>query len=247
MEEQHKWAQWKRRRPRFEFNDSEKISLSNEEQFPSDSLSASVKGRIIHKVLQQNPDPENLSLIIKENISAFNNSNNEEDIPDSIAASIENEVFTFINSNEYKYLNSFDKFYNEFEIYLKENNYYLFGIIDKLVYANDKLIIVDYKTDDISDSEIGVRANSYHQQIGFYSYILKGYLKDVKEIEGRIEFIKYPGKPAIFKYNEHNWERLRVGIKNFIKNLRENNFSPNFEHCSYCGFFLDSKKCVAIH
>ncbi len=247
MEEQQNWNQQKQRKTRFEFNDSEKISLSNEEQFPSDSLSASVKGRIIHKVLQQNPDPENLSDIIKENISAYDNSINKEDMSNLTESNIEEEIISYINSDEYKFLNSFEKFHNEYEIYLKENNYYLFGIIDKLVYTNDKIIIVDYKTDNIADSEIEIRANTYQHQLGFYSYIIKGYLKEVKEIEGRIEFIKHPGKPVKYKYNEHNWMKLNTGIKNFINNLRENNFNPNFEHCSNCGFFLNSKKCVAIH
>ena len=246
MEEQQKWNKWKQGRTRFEFNDSEKISLSNEDQFPADSLSASVKGRIIHKVLQQNPNSENLAGVIKENISAYINSVNKDELFEISAVNIEKEMVPFINSDEYKFLNAFEKYYNEYEVYLKENNYYLFGIIDKLILADGKIIIVDYKTDNIAESEIEERAKKYHNQLAFYSYILKSFFVEVNEIEGRIEFINQPQKPVIFNYNQNNWQELKTVIKNFIIHLRENNFNPNLEHCRYCGFFLNKKKCVAI-
>ncbi len=247
MEEQQKWNKWKHGRFWFDFNDSEKISLANEDQFPTDLFSASIKGRIYHKILQQNPTEENLSKIIKENVSANINSVNEEEILDFSASRFEDEIIPFINSDEYKYLNSFKNFHNEYEIYLKEDNYFLFGIIDKMIFTNKKIIIIDYKTDNIKATEIEERAGNYQNQMSFYSYILRGIFRNISEIECRIEFLKQPGIPIIFKYNEDNWKELKLRIKYFINHLRENNFNPNLEHCRYCGFFLNSKKCVAIH
>ena len=47
---------------------------------------------------------------------------------------------------------------SEFEIYCEEGEHYLYGIIDKLIIETDKLIIVDYKTDNISQEQLISRA-----------------------------------------------------------------------------------------
>lgn len=69
-------------------------------------------------------------------------------------------------------MSAFKNYKNEFEIYLKENDYFLYGIIDKLIIENDKAIIVDYKTDTIEEKEIQGKIENYINQLSFYSYIV---------------------------------------------------------------------------
>lgn len=49
---------------------------------------------------------------------------------------------------------SLPSYKNEFEIYIKENDYYLHGITDRIIFDKDKIIICDYKTDNIGSEEI---------------------------------------------------------------------------------------------
>jgi PD-(D/E)XK nuclease superfamily len=242
IEEQRSWDKRNWKAKRFEFNDSENISLSMEDQIPSDRLSSDLKGKIIHKILERNPTVENLSELISITFSS---------LPNPLAGidsiqSIKDELESFLESEEYNYLSSFRNFYNEYEIYLKQDNFYLLGIIDKLIIEDDKIIIVDYKTDNINETEIADRAGIYKNQLLFYSYILKEYFKSAHKIESRIEFIKHPNKRVIFQFDEKNRLEINQKLKDFIKNLRTNNFNPNLDHCSNCVFSNSPNKCVAI-
>lgn len=49
---------------------------------------------------------------------------------------------------------SIPSYKNEFEIYIKENDYFLHGITDRIIFDKNKIIICDYKTDNIESKEI---------------------------------------------------------------------------------------------
>lgn len=198
------------------------------------------KGKLIHYILSKNISEENLAQFVKKQIkNKFDDSNSG--LPED---EILNDLLLFYNSSEYKLINSFPVYKNEFEAYLKEDNFYLFGILDKLIITDKKMIIIDYKTDNIKRNEINIRAEIYLPQLKFYSYIISRLFNKKQKIEGRLIFIKYPENPFVFNYDELSQKNIKSSVKAMINSIRNNNYSVNLDVCKKCIFSDDNTQCI---
>jgi len=230
----------------FDYNSREEnddLMYTNDKQKTS-GFSA-VKGRIIHKILQNDVAPKELDEFVEKNIK------NEIDVFDyseNTAQKLKNNILQDINkyfsSSTYKEISTYQTYHNEFEIYLKENDYFLYGIIDKLIIENNKAIIIDYKTDDISSEEIAQRAKNYLPQLEFYSYITGRFFPDVNEIELKLIFIKHPEKLFQKSIKREYLARIRNNLTKMVDSVRNENFTQNLEHCNKCLYSLENNKCV---
>ena len=127
---------------------------------------------------------------------------------------------------------------------LKENDYYLYGIIDKLVIEDDKIFIFDYKTDDILEEEIPKRAESYFNQLKFYSYIVSRLYGKIKDFKLQLIFLKFPEHKIALELNKGEVQNFNLEIEQMVKDIRDKNFSKNLAHCKRCSFALDNGQCV---
>lgn len=216
----------------YEFNFKEEEEL----QYHSD-----VKGRVIHSVLKENPEVENLEELIERYLKE--ESINDENAVSLLKQKIYSELERFCSSELYKNLLQ-TKSKNEIEIYCKEGEHYLFGIIDKLIFENDKIIIVDYKTDNINDNQIEERANEYFIQLQFYAYILSKYYKEYNSFLTRIIFTKYPANVIEKEITRNELSSFSKKLNDIISKIINNEFNHNLNHCSKCNFALDGGKCV---
>jgi disulfide oxidoreductase YuzD len=157
------------------------------------------------------------------------------------------DLLRFYESDELKFINSFPNYRNEFEIYLIERDYYLFGILDRLIIDEKKIIIIDYKTDNIKGNELNSRARKYLSQLKFYAYIVSRLFRKSQEIEGRIIFIKYPENPFVFKYDAVSDSNIKSVIDSMIVSIRNGNYSVNLSVCNDCIFADDNSKCLKIN
>ncbi|MDH3268695.1 MAG: PD-(D/E)XK nuclease family protein, partial [Ignavibacteria bacterium] len=202
-----------------------------------------LKGKIIHYALRKNLNKENISSFVEGRLK-----NTLGDwIPQKLKEDIIGDLLRFYKSDEYKFINSFPNFQNEFEIYLKERDYYLFGILDKLIIDEKKIIIIDYKTDNIKENELNSKAEKYLSQLQFYAYIVSRLLSKSQEIEGRIIFIKYPDKPFVFNYDDNSDSNIKSGINSMIESIRNSNYSVNLSICNDCIFADDKSQCIKIN
>jgi ATP-dependent helicase/nuclease subunit A len=198
------------------------------------------KGQLIHYILRKNISRDELTEFVVEKLKK--NFNGE--IPESLKTEILNDLNLFYNSDEFRFISSFTNYRNEFEAYLKEDDFYLFGILDKLIIEDQKLIIVDYKTDNIDPSEIEANSQKYLPQLKFYAYIISRLFEQKYEIEGRIIFIKYPDHPFIFNFDEAADQSIKSGIKSMIYSIRNSNYSVNLNACKNCIFADENKQCI---
>jgi len=200
-----------------------------------------IKGRIIHRILQKAEeiiDREVIKkLILKEDAS----------IPvktaGDLAGEIEADLKTFFNSNVYAGIKSSGG-ENEYEVYNQENDYILFGIIDRLIIKDSIITIIDYKTDDIAASEIKEKAGEYLNQLKFYSYIIWNIFNSSYRIVLKIIFIKHPEN--YFEKEESKNDLLETGIRirKMIENIRNNIFEKNKSHCKKCIYSEDHINCI---
>jgi len=234
---------------RFDFNSEETEQDKFEDSDSEKTIRsiADVKGRIIHRILQREIPEENLCDLISAEVK------NEIGIQEynqpgisEFELGIYNDALKFYKSDSYTFLKKFDNYKNEFEIYVKENDYYLYGIIDKLIITGSKVIIVDYKTDDIKNEEIEERSKAYLTQLKFYSYIVNRFLPGINQFELRLIFIKHPDDPVILNAASEDISLNNKEIEMMVKNIRQNNYVKNTEHCARCSYSVRFKSCIVL-
>ncbi len=202
------------------------------------------KGRIIHKVLQNNLAINNLDIFVDSLIQ------NEFDIFEKSSIQliefkneIINDLKNFYSSNIYKEINSYKNYKNEFEIYSKEVDYYLYGIIDKLIIDQNNLIIIDYKTDEINENNLSFKLEHYLIQLMFYAY-LTSKLFPSKKIETKLIFIKDLDKSKSQVIDNNSIIEFKKKINDMVISIRQNKFPSNTKHCFECHFADENNRCI---
>lgn len=227
----------------YDFNEKEIIKNIDEEIVTFNDYSAR-KGRIIHKVLENNI-AENMLYnfidnLIQNEFDIFEKSSIQ---LDELKKDIIEDLKNFYSSEIYKEIISFDNYKNEFEIYSKEEDYYLYGIIDKLIINYDKIIIVDYKTDEINENNLSTKLQHYLTQLMFYAYLISK-LYQQKTIELKLIFIKEPNKSINQVIGRNSILEFKKKINEIVNNIRQNKFPPNTNHCSECHFADENNHCI---
>ena len=114
-----------------------------------------------------------------------------------------------------------------------------------MLFKDNKIIIVDYKTDNILESQIKTRGEKYLSQLNFYALILNRIYPLFSEIEIRIIFLKYPNKPFIKMFTKKDENRIKSALNDLIFSIRNNNYSVNLDYCSQCIFSANHNRCIA--
>jgi ATP-dependent helicase/nuclease subunit A len=224
----------KRQQNNYEFN--------SKEDDESNSF-ADLKGRIIHNILKDKFDKNNLESMIDALIHGESINAKSGQI-EKIKTGILNELISFSSSKVYEELQSHSYYKNELEVYCEEGGHYLFGIIDKLIYDGDKLIVVDYKTDDVEADQIKYRAENYFPQLKFYAYILTKLYPDYPKYAMKLIFIKHPEEIVLKEYGRDDMKKFGNEINNSIAKIIKRDYKPNTNHCNKCHFALDGNNCV---
>jgi hypothetical protein len=225
---------------RYDFSYKEDIYEDQKEE--GIRVSAQLKGSIIHRILQKNEgdiSKDEIALIIKEEEGITG-----VEIAETLSVDIFNHLKGYFKSDIYRSIKGYNNYYNEHEIYTNEKDYFLHGIIDKLIINDKKAIIIDYKTDSIQRKEIFDRAELYLPQLKFYSYIVSRFFEELTSFELRLVFINFPAVDV--KEIISRDEVLKTGneIRKMVNHLRLREFEQNLSHCSDCNFSLTNSKCI---
>jgi ATP-dependent helicase/nuclease subunit A len=216
----------------YEFNDKEDSDLK---------LYAAMKGKIIHSLLNENVTVENLESSIEKKISYENLTDFEKA---KLTRNIKILLELYLNSKSYSQISEFNNYKNEYEIYCEEGEHYLYGIIDKVIFHNDKIIVIDYKTDSVDKNEIINRAESYFHQLKFYAYLLSKLYPDTLSYEIQLLFLNHPDTLISQNITNENLSNFKIELNEAIRKIHENSFSKNYNHCSKCHFSIEGNKCV---
>ncbi|MCL5030283.1 MAG: UvrD-helicase domain-containing protein, partial [Bacteroidetes bacterium] len=213
------WEKERKNNFNYEFNEHEDESLSSEQDTALDKGQrnySNIKGRIVHKILQTEINYDEVDNHLTEMILSELGSDEDKTVIKNLEAEVKENLLIFYNSKEYEELSKFKNYKNEFEIYLKENDYFLYGIIDKLIIENDTAIIVDYKTDTIEEKVIQGKIENYINQLSFYSYIVSKLFQKINKIELRLIFIKYPNKMFVREIENKDLSEIKAEIEKMI-------------------------------
>ncbi len=220
--------------------EDEKLNDESEKQI----FRADIKGALIHKALQEEVEVDNLqSFFNRELTTSYSRILDSEEKRASFIKDVLELLVNFYNSKEFKDLKKFHNYKNEFEVYIRESDHFLYGIMDKFIKEGNKIIIIDYKTDNIKRSEIIERVNLYINQLKFYIYIINKLYKNISEFEAQIIFLKYPDNPFKINYLNEDLTIIEREINSIIKGILVEDFSKNISHCMQCNFSINTK-CI---
>ncbi len=233
----------------FEFSDKEDSRIIDSDAGEkskeySPAFSADEKGRIIHLVLQNELPIEAVENFVERQLKnevEFLGQKDESFL--DFKKEIVDDLKKFYASDMVKNLKKKNKFKNEFEIYIKENNYFLYGIIDKIIFEDNKIIIFDYKTDNITKSEISERVLTYINQLKFYSYIVSNLFPNFDIFELRLLFVIHPGEFISEILSKKEAANFGNEIKELVDKIRNKDFPKNLDHCRKC-YYAVNGACI---
>jgi ATP-dependent helicase/nuclease subunit A len=231
----------------FDFNSKEEelLSISNEEEIgKTDTKFAQIKGTVVHRLLSEEITEAELSakvdIYLKNMIDKAKWQSNQFS---HLKRDIIDDLLNYFKSKNYSFIKELADYRNEFEIYHQHKDYYLYGIIDKLIIAKDKIIIVDYKTDSIAVDEVNERANQYFNQLKFYSYIASKLFKVISNFELRLVFLKHSNEFLSLNIGSQDLSKIEENIEIMVKKVRNQTLEKNLDHCKNCIFSINNK-CI---
>ncbi len=223
--------------------DNTAVDFSKED---SEELSANIKGSIIHKILEEGTPVNSLKTRVSELLNSFNEKQNTEQSLETID-SIVGLVERYYSSEIFQKIEHYKEFRNEFEIYARVNDYFIYGIIDKVIFDGDNALIYDYKTDSLSKSSPQEKLENYRAQLTFYALLISKLFDNIKQIKCSLIFIENPKEVPTFTIDVNALKNIEQELNEIVNSIRYEKFKTKTSHCKSC-YFSDSKnECVVKH
>ena len=226
--------------PEIDTEADDNIDLSSEQETQI-KFNPADYGKLFHKILEQEISSENLEMLLNQITGTDSVKSNKFNLDKE---KFKKDLTDYYVSKTYQQIKSYKNFKNEFEIYVKDDDYFLHGIIDKIIFDGKKIIIFDYKTDDLELKEVKKHAEYYLMQLKFYLYIASKLFEGFDTFEGNLVFIKHPDNPVSVLYDKNGIKNLRSEVKTIINSLRNKEISKNYAHCKLCAFSDFTNKCI---
>jgi ATP-dependent helicase/nuclease subunit A len=225
-------------------------ALPYEDDF-KDEIVGTVKGRIVHQVLEKlkvGIDDGRLIELVRSVI--YQNGISSEKKSKALEEFVFDEVKRVLNSGFGRRIFSADEHHSEYGISMKFGDSYLMGRIDRMYKVDGQWEIVDFKTDDVSIVEIQEKRVEYEVQLGVYAYLLSRIYPHQESFRSYILFTKFPDSPIEVLHTYETLGEFKVKIEDMISQIKRidldvrSSISSDFkEHCKICGYFVNGR-CI---
>ncbi len=222
---------------------AEKDNRPEKSSVKKNILSPEKRGSFIHKMLEYNPSPRNFDDVFDKVAGSPALPDLAEDEKNEFRESIRDVVITFLESPVYNSLMKEGDTRDEFEIYRKVNDYYLHGILDKLIVGEKEIIIVDFKTDSLENSGIEEKAKLYLPQLEFYAWLASGMFGE-RKITVYLLFVQEPENPVRIEIKDEHLRKTGERIGQFIRMKRTGGYEKEAGHCKECKFSRGNNECI---
>jgi len=158
----------------------EKAGVNSEINSPLESSNALVYGELVHKILEDALQSGNIALLNSHNLFDL--------LPESYAKKMRNNLIQLQEDPEFSELL---KSKLKVEIVIASSMDYNFGRIDLLVIKEDKVIIVDYKTDVKVPDSPDLIPIKYQEQLRNYKRMVQDIYPE-KMVEAKLLWLSAP-------------------------------------------------------
>ncbi len=216
-----------------------------------DEIVGTVKGRIVHEVLERlrsEIDDHGLGELISSVI--YRNGISNEKKFNILKEYVFYEIKRVLNSDFGRRIFSSEEFYVEYGLSTKFGDGYIIGKIDRLYKVDGEWEIIDFKTDDIELEEIEKRKSEYEVQLSVYAYLLSKIYPEQKSFRSYILFTKFPDLPVEVIHTSETLKKFETELEKMVSQIKRMDLDTTFtissefkEHCRVCGYFKDGK-CI---
>jgi ATP-dependent helicase/nuclease subunit A len=219
----------------------------DEYEEPNDRLRGELLGTLTHRVLQHLPEKresdEELKEVIAGHLAAFPSIDPTR--RESYAAETVRQVKNFVHSNFGKAVLQSKNSKTEFSITTVLGEDFLTGTIDRL-YQNDegRWALLDYKTDAITNAEIGRRAESYKIQVEIYALLISLFF-DQPEVDATILFLRHTDKPVHYHFKDAELKLFRERISASLSDIKSGKFFLPSDKCADCSYAVNGRCIIA--
>ncbi|MBE2281116.1 MAG: UvrD-helicase domain-containing protein [Ignavibacteriaceae bacterium] len=206
------------------------------------------KGTLVHELFAENKEnlnSEELKKIISGRTKEIFASS---PITEKELIEFEADVFSLISA--YKRAPFLEKLanpvliHNEIELTTAFDDFYLYGIIDRLVILEDEAVVIDFKTDRVNEESIKQKADYYFNQLDFYAVLISKILPDIKKITLRLAFLRVPENNQFKEFDKSLIIGIEEKIKLMVNTIRSGNYPKNEKSCSKC-IFYSGNSCIS--
>lgn len=211
-----------------------------EDEIESETITGADFGKLFHSLMERidKLESDKFEILIEETLSTC---------PDSLKEVLKNELLSklkfLISFDEFRKIFNSPKSLREFEIKFKFQNHILMGIIDRINLFDNKITIVDFKTDNFDLSEYEKKVNEYFTQMDFYILISSEYFKTYPSIELMLFFVNHPDKPFLKTYTQDDIVKIKKRFSQILDSITKNNFERDASKCELCEYEKD-KNCI---
>ncbi|MBU0473991.1 MAG: UvrD-helicase domain-containing protein [Bacteroidetes bacterium] len=219
------------------------LDFSNENIGENISIPANVQGSIIHKLLEEETARENLVKRVEELLLLNSEVLSANELQET-KLTIVNMVNNYYDSDIYRSISKFDNYKNEYEIYIKQKDFYLYGIIDKIIFENGTAHIIDYKTDSLKKYSAQEKLENYKYQLMFYAYLVNRMNPLIENIVCKLVFIEAPDENASINVTKEILQEFETNMHLGITAMRNSIYNKNKSHCKSCYFSDKNYNCI---
>ncbi|MDP3150809.1 MAG: UvrD-helicase domain-containing protein [Ignavibacteria bacterium] len=216
---------------------------ATKDNYSANVISAETKGKLVHSILEKDLPVDGIEPFLQKYFSTQKLEQSQELIK-NFQTMLIIELTNFYSSETYMKLKQQNDYKNEFQVYQKEKDFYLFGIIDKVIFSDQAITIVDYKTDNVSVEELKGRAQDYFLQLTFYAFILKKLFPEKEKISLQIIFTKFPDELFTHQVTDSELIQLESFVIEMTDKIRKKEFSRSLHHCKQCHFADNRNSCI---
>ncbi len=219
---------FKQCRRRFFMNYYERVSidfpLNRELEGKEDTslkLDPIIKGNMVHKFCQYYKEGMEKEKLLKQIVSSFGIEYDKE---------IERELSPYIENYLKYHREDYDQIHKEKEFYLKIEDAYLYGIIDRVNIKNGAAEILDFKTNRVHNKyEL---LEYYQPQLQLYTYAFKK-ITNMKVKRAAILFLE-TGHLEEIDISERSLQKIYEELEEFVNFVNKNNSIHQYSKGDSC-------------
>lgn len=216
-----------------------------------DQISPTLRGTIIHQVLQNvhlSMNQEEVKLLVDTELAKIGGVDNS--VRKDMAEEIVGLISTFIQSDGAKRALEPREFRTEYTIHATIDKQFVTGTIDRLVVLGNKTwSVIDYKTDRVTAESLEEHVDRYRRQMEMYAYLVRRLHPAQDSVDCTLLFLERPGAPQVFEFSAEQLDRFEgelLRVLGEIARIEQEGFSllpRTSPHCPRCGFFFEGR-CV---
>lgn len=200
---------------------SNTIEMQTKGNVPVVCIDPVTRGNIVHKFCEYYRRETEPKRLMEKVVNSFGIEYNAE---------LEEEIYPYIENYLKNYREDYDKIYREKTFYLRIEDSYINGIIDRINIKDGRAEIIDFKTNRVYNKLYLLK--TYEPQLQLYANAFQR-IRNIKVVSAKILFLE-TGELEEVNISKEALEKNYEDIRNFIKFVNKNNNIEQYEKHDNC-------------